>query len=118
MLALPCRWFLVYDYLVFGSISYMKALCEVQHPPTLPSRSTVVDSKMPQQVLESLFKVPEQVQRAHDPSKMDWKKIVKKLQSYNHPITANNQGRPKNGISCFLSLCLPLVQGLICLCLL
>jgi hypothetical protein len=77
--------------------SYMKAVCEVQHSPTPPSRSTVVDSKMPQQVLESLFKVPEQVQRTHDPSKMDWKKIVKKLQSYNHPITANNQGRPKNG---------------------
>ena len=98
--------------------SYMKALCEVQHSPTPPSRSTVVDSKMPQQVLESLFKVPEQVQRAHDPSKMDWKKIVKKLQSYNHPITPNNQGRQKNGMSCFLSLCLPIVQGLICVCLL
>ncbi|KAM0902462.1 hypothetical protein ACQ4PT_019284 [Festuca glaucescens] len=77
--------------------SYMEAVCEVQHPSTPPSRSAVVDSKMPQQVLESLFKVPEQVQRTHDPSKMDWKKIVKKLQSYNHPITANNQGRPKNG---------------------
>lgn len=77
--------------------SYMEAVCEVQHPPTPPSRSAAVDSKMPQQVLESLFKVPGQVQRTHDPSKMDWKKIVKKLQSYNHPITANNQGRPKNG---------------------
>ncbi|CAM0880479.1 unnamed protein product [Alopecurus aequalis] len=76
--------------------SYMKAVCEVQHSPTPPSRSTVVDSKMPQQVLESLFKVPEQAQRTHDPSKMDWKKIVKKLQSYNHPITSN-QGRQKNG---------------------
>ncbi|PNT70189.1 SMR domain-containing protein At5g58720 isoform X2 [Brachypodium distachyon] len=77
--------------------SYMKAVCEVQHLAASPSRPTVVNSKMPQQVLESLFKVPEQRTYEHEPSKMDWKKVVKKLQSYNHPVTANNQERQKNG---------------------
>ncbi|KAF7035915.1 hypothetical protein CFC21_046698 [Triticum aestivum] len=77
------------------SSSYMKAVCEVQHSATPSPRSAVVDSKMPQQVLESLFKIPER--RTYEPSKMDWKKVVKKLQSYNHPITPSNQERPKNG---------------------
>ncbi|KAF7028840.1 hypothetical protein CFC21_040701 [Triticum aestivum] len=75
------------------SSSYMKAVCEVEHSATPSPRSAVVDSKMPQQVLESLFKIPER--RTYEPSKMDWKKVVKKLQSYNHPITASNQERPK-----------------------
>uniref|UniRef100_J3KXV2 Smr domain-containing protein n=1 Tax=Oryza brachyantha TaxID=4533 RepID=J3KXV2_ORYBR len=79
--------------------SYLKVACE-DPPSTLSSsRSTSSVSKTPQQVLDSLFKIPEQ--RTYEPSSMDWKKVVKKLQSFNSPITSNNQERPKNGMRYF-----------------
>lgn len=99
MIALSCDCFLVYVMLDLWFNSYMKAVCEVPHSTVPPSRSTVVQSKTPQQVLESLFKISEP--RTYEPSSMDWKKVVKKLQSFNHPIAANNQERPKNGMCCF-----------------
>ncbi|KAJ1281920.1 hypothetical protein BS78_03G010200 [Paspalum vaginatum] len=75
-------------------ISYAKALMEAPRSSTLPSRSTEVKAN-PQQVLDSLFKVPEM--RTYEPSSMDWKKVVKKLQSFNSTVASNNQERPTNG---------------------
>ncbi|XP_062189444.1 SMR domain-containing protein At5g58720-like isoform X2 [Phragmites australis] len=75
-------------------ISYAEAVLEVPRSATSPSRSTAVKTN-PQQVLESLFKIPEI--RTYEPSSMDWKKVVKKLQSFNSTIASNNQERPKIG---------------------
>ncbi|KAF0917074.1 hypothetical protein E2562_016370 [Oryza meyeriana var. granulata] len=75
--------------------SYLKVACEEPHSRISPSRSTSSISKTPQQVLESLFKIPEQ--RTYEPSSMNWKKVVKKLQTFNSPIASNNQEKPKNG---------------------
>uniref|UniRef100_A0A0E0FIQ9 Smr domain-containing protein n=1 Tax=Oryza nivara TaxID=4536 RepID=A0A0E0FIQ9_ORYNI len=75
--------------------SYLKVACEEPHSTTSSTRSTSSISKTPQQVLDSLFKIPEQ--RTYEPSSMDWKKVVKRLQSFNSPITSNNQEKPKNG---------------------
>ncbi|RCV23544.1 hypothetical protein SETIT_5G014800v2 [Setaria italica] len=75
-------------------ISYAKAVMEAPRSPTFPSRSTEVKAD-PQQVLDSLFKIPEM--RTYEPSSMDWKKVVKKLQSFNSSVASNNQERPKNG---------------------
>ncbi|WVZ72892.1 hypothetical protein U9M48_021280 [Paspalum notatum var. saurae] len=75
-------------------ISYAKALMEAPRSSNLPSRSTEVKAN-PQQVLDSLFKVPEM--RTYEPSSMDWKKVVKKLQSFNSTIASSNQERPTNG---------------------
>ncbi|KAG2594773.1 hypothetical protein PVAP13_5KG017800 [Panicum virgatum] len=75
-------------------ISYAKAVMEAPRLSTLPSRSTEVKAN-PQQVLDSLFKIPEM--RTYEPSSMDWKKVVKKLQSFNSTATSNNQERPKTG---------------------
>ncbi|KAG2586064.1 SMR domain-containing protein At5g58720-like isoform X2 [Panicum virgatum] len=75
-------------------ISYAKAVMEAPRSSTLPSRSTEVKAN-PQQVLDSLFKIPEM--RTYEPSSMDWKKVVKKLQSFNSTATSNNQERPKAG---------------------
>ncbi|CAO2209393.1 unnamed protein product [Urochloa humidicola] len=74
-------------------ISYAKAVMEAPRS-TLPSRSTEVKAD-PQQVLDSLFKIPEL--RTYEPSSMDWKKVVKKLQSFNSTVASNNQERPQNG---------------------
>jgi hypothetical protein len=71
---------------------------EAPHSPTLPSRSTEVKAD-PQQVLDSLFKIPEMPEmRTYDPSTMDWKKVVKKLQSFNSSVASNNQEKPNNGM--------------------
>ncbi|RLM91586.1 SMR domain-containing protein [Panicum miliaceum] len=51
--------------------SYAKAVMEAPRSSTLPSRSTEVKAD-PQQVLDSLFKIPEM--RTYEPSSMDWKK--------------------------------------------
>uniref|UniRef100_A0A0E0JFT5 Smr domain-containing protein n=1 Tax=Oryza punctata TaxID=4537 RepID=A0A0E0JFT5_ORYPU len=75
--------------------SYLEVACEEPHSTSSPTRSTSSISKTPQQVLDSLFKIPEQ--RTYDPSSMDWKKVVKRLQSFNSPITSSNQEKPKNG---------------------
>lgn len=79
-------------------ISYAKAVMEAPHSSTLPSRSTEVKAD-PQQVLDSLFKVPEI--RTYEPSSMDWKKVAKKLHSFNSTAASNNapsnQERPTNG---------------------
>ncbi|RLN23134.1 SMR domain-containing protein [Panicum miliaceum] len=75
-------------------ISYAKAVMEAPRSSTLPLRSTEVKAD-PQQVLDSLFKIPEM--RTYEPSSMDWKKVVKKLQSFNSTATSNNQERPKTG---------------------
>jgi hypothetical protein len=50
----------------------------------------------PQQVLYSLFKIPET--RTYEPSSMDWKKVVKKLQTINYTAASNNHERPKDGM--------------------
>ncbi|KAG8053115.1 hypothetical protein GUJ93_ZPchr0001g30158, partial [Zizania palustris] len=75
--------------------SYLKAACGLSHSTISPSRSTSSRSKTPQQVLGSLFKMPEP--RIYEPSSMDWKKVVKKLQSFSSPVASNNHERPKNG---------------------
>ncbi|OQU86087.1 SMR domain-containing protein At5g58720 isoform X1 [Sorghum bicolor] len=75
-------------------ISYAEAVKEAPRSPTLPSRSTVAKAG-PQQVLDSLFKIPEI--HTYEPSSMDWKKVVKKLQMFNNTAASNNQERPKNG---------------------
>jgi hypothetical protein len=77
-----------------SQFSYAKAVMEAPRSSTLPSRSTEVKAD-PQQVLDSLFKIPEM--RTYEPSSMDWKKVVKKLQSFNSTATSNNQQRPKTG---------------------
>ncbi|XP_062226451.1 SMR domain-containing protein At5g58720-like [Phragmites australis] len=74
--------------------SYAKAVLGMPRSTTSPSRSTAVKAS-PQQVLDSLFKIPEI--RTYEPSSMDWKKAVKKLQSFNSIIASNNLERPKNG---------------------
>jgi hypothetical protein len=75
--------------------SYAEAVKEAPRSPTLPSRSTVAKAG-PQQVLDSLFKIPEI--HTYEPSSMDWKKVVKKLQMFNNTAASNNQERPKNGM--------------------
>ncbi|PUZ58754.1 hypothetical protein GQ55_5G533700 [Panicum hallii var. hallii] len=77
-----------------SQFSYAKAVMEAPRSSTLPSRSTEVKAD-PQQVLDSLFKIPEM--RTYEPSSMDWKKVVKKLQSFNSTATSYNQQRPKTG---------------------
>uniref|UniRef100_A0A0A9GT12 DUF1771 domain-containing protein n=1 Tax=Arundo donax TaxID=35708 RepID=A0A0A9GT12_ARUDO len=74
--------------------SYAQAVLEAPRSATSPSRPTASKTN-PQQVLESLFKLPEI--RTYEPSSMDWKKVVKKLQSFNSTIPSDNQERPKNG---------------------
>nr|CAB3475693.1 unnamed protein product [Digitaria exilis] len=73
-------------------ISYAKAVMEAPRSSTLPLRSAEVKAD-PHQVLDSLFKIPEI--RTYEPSSMDWKKVVKKLQSFNSIATSDNQERPK-----------------------
>ncbi|KAF8643662.1 hypothetical protein HU200_066718 [Digitaria exilis] len=75
-------------------ISYAKAVMEAPRSSTLPLRSAEVKAD-PHQVLDSLFKIPEI--RTYEPSSMDWKKVVKKLQSFNSIATSDNQERPKEG---------------------
>ncbi|KAL5670810.1 hypothetical protein ACJX0J_015116, partial [Zea mays] len=75
-------------------ISYAEAVKEAPRSSTLPSRSTVMKAG-PQQVLDSLFKIPET--RTYEPSSMDWKKVVKKLQTINYTAASNNHERPKDG---------------------
>ncbi|CAL4966119.1 unnamed protein product [Urochloa decumbens] len=78
-------------------ISYAKAVMEAPRTSTLPSRSTEVKAD-PQQVLDSLFKIPEMPEmRTYEPSSMDWKKVVKKLQSFNSTVASNSQEIPQNG---------------------
>ncbi|KAL6626994.1 hypothetical protein ACP70R_030720 [Stipagrostis hirtigluma subsp. patula] len=78
-------------------ISYAKAVMEVPCSAASPSRSKAAKPN-PQQVLDSLFKIPEMPEsRTYEPSSMDWKRVVKKLQSFNSTIPSNNQERPKNG---------------------
>ncbi|KAK3163250.1 hypothetical protein QOZ80_1AG0001250 [Eleusine coracana subsp. coracana] len=74
--------------------SYAQAVKAMPCSPTLSSRPTVSKAN-PQQVLESLFKIPEI--HTYEPSSMDWKKVVKKVQTLNSPIESNNQERSKNG---------------------
>lgn len=97
-----CTYFLLALVLCHSGLwfnSYAQALMAVPRLATLPSRPT--ESKAnPQQVLESLFKIPEI--RTYEPSSMDWKKVVKKVQSFNSPIESNNQERPKNGMHFFV----------------
>nr|CAB3471682.1 unnamed protein product [Digitaria exilis] len=73
-------------------ISYAKVVMEVPRSSTLPSRSDDVKAD-PQQVLDSLFKIPKM--HTYEPSSMDWKKVVKKLESFNSTATPNNQEKPK-----------------------
>lgn len=68
---------------------------EAPRSSTLPPRSTEVKTD-PQQVLDSLFKIPEV--RTYEPSSMDWKKVVKKLQAFSSTAASNNQERPKSGM--------------------
>lgn len=75
-------------------ISYAEAVKEAPRSSTLPSRSTVMKAG-PQQVLDSLFKIPET--RTYEPSSMDWKKVVRKLQTINYTAASNNHERPKDG---------------------
>ncbi|XP_008672669.1 SMR domain-containing protein At5g58720 isoform X2 [Zea mays] len=75
-------------------IRYAEAVKEAPRSSTLPSRSTVMKAG-PQQVLDSLFKIPET--RTYEPSSMDWKKVVKKLQTINYTAASNNHERPKDG---------------------
>ncbi|XP_020400227.1 SMR domain-containing protein At5g58720-like [Zea mays] len=73
---------------------YAQAVKEAPRSSTLLSRSTVMKAG-PQQVLYSLFKIPET--RTYEPSSMDWKKVVKKLQTINYTAASNNHERPKDG---------------------
>ncbi|KAL6874660.1 hypothetical protein ACP4OV_013325 [Aristida adscensionis] len=85
---------LEHEYLWGGPpISYAKAVMEVPHSAASPSRSKAAKAN-PQQVLDSLFKIPEI--RTYEPSSMDWKKIVKKLQPFNSAMASNSQESPKN----------------------
>ncbi|CAO2199637.1 unnamed protein product [Urochloa humidicola] len=76
-------------------ISYAKAVMEAPRS-TLPSRSTEVKAD-PQQVLDSLFKIEIPELRTYEPSSMDWKKVVKKLQSFNSAVASNGQEKPQTG---------------------
>ncbi|CAO2181450.1 unnamed protein product [Urochloa humidicola] len=76
-------------------ISYAKAVMEAPRS-TLPSRSTEVKAD-PQQVLDSLFKIQIPELRTYEPSSMDWKKVVKKLQSFNSTVASDSQEKPQTG---------------------
>ena len=91
--------YLYYNIIGIWFYSYAKAVMEAPRSSTLPSRSTEVKAN-PQQVLDSLFKIPEM--HTYEPSSMDWKKVVKKLQSFNSTATSNNQDRPKAGMQSFV----------------
>ena len=94
-----CNPAVIYNIIGIWFYSYAKAVMEAPRSSTLPSRSTEVKAN-PQQVLDSLFKIPEM--RTYEPSSMDWKKVVKKLQSFNSTATSNNQERPKAGMQSFV----------------
>ncbi|KAL0458392.1 UNVERIFIED_CONTAM: SMR domain-containing protein [Sesamum latifolium] len=61
-----------------------------------PTETEILESELPQKVLESLFNMPTPKTAEHEPNTMNWRNVVKKMTSLGHRFEPgdNEQGHP------------------------